>query len=813
MDDQPPPRKKSRFFANGKSRIGNLLHPFRKSSTHDETNKSNQATDSSSFLNSSDTSSPSPQSGAEQQPATSTQVNYPTTTPAHRAGPGQNDNGASHFQHRQQPSLPESEEDTDIESDHDHDHGPLEEADGSDQENNIPCRASAITPALDRLTVRTNRPKAVYGVEQLLPPGSNSHISIFGGSQPSASTSVTTPDDIPLLQQGLERQPAPFTFRANQSLSAFPPNQHSTRPFGNSLAQMSQQASHDDSGPLGQSSQPSRGPLPTARGHGYIDTDRDAHGRLLPSNQRFDPFPQGVRPVNLPDTGITSLPFKTRVSVNSTPLHIRDPDATVPDNLYSSPGRIERAKNYARISRKRKRPDAILPPPAYVYKRTNDPNFNILDAVLLYPELVFAFASILPVNDLVNLYSISRDFHTIIDTRFTTVILGQALSKARESARIYQFRCYNHLCRNDPATRIPHPNIRFAEQNIPRKIPSFRWLRMILHREKVIHELMTVFAEDGIPLPHRCRLALKRLWFLMDVPDNARRIGFVHNEHFLTDLDLYFAACFFTKLDMRLNDPTSGEKRDGMRKLLLAQRGFTPILRVLKREIWTTRYELMREWIKYKYQPAPDEQGLDMFGIPSSEIGKGRLEYWGLRGQRELQRNPEILMRPDQLIVREAFRRGFRFDKHYVRFMMYGYVRPDTLEDYAPREYGRRITELSEDEYEVDDIVGGVSALGIDDEGHDTLLDLGRPNRGSIFTIVRDPTSQDELKKRETSRKMASMCREWWLREMKDTGKFNPDEMIPGSDGEDDEDDEDGADADADDDNKDEHEHEAEAQD
>ncbi|KAK5050008.1 hypothetical protein LTR84_004127 [Exophiala bonariae] len=772
MVDQPPPRKKSRFFTEGKSKIGNLLHPFRKSTAHDEANNFNQTASAGSSTLPNDTQSThsqtaSPSSSSTQalaQPSSAqSHLRRPPTAsyPPYNLRSRQVNNETLRAQTRHQSSSAMSEDDTDIESNHgDEHHG---EPDESDQENKSPSRASTITPALDRLAVKAPRPRAIYGVEELDPTGA--HVSIFGRGQPITSTSASNP---PLLQQGLETERAPFTFRADQRLTAFPPNQQSATPRGQILAQMSMQGVHQDTGPLSQSSRPLQG-HPPAQGPGYIDTDRDAQGNILPVNQRYDPWVNGRRPVNLPNTGITSLPFKT------TPLHLSNPDATVPDNLYTSPGRIEHAHMWAKISRKRKRPDTILPPPAYVYKRTNDPNFNILNAILLYPELVFAFASILPVKDLINLYAISRDFHTIIDTRFTTVILGQALSKARESARIFQFRCYNHMCRNDPATRMPHPNIRLAERNIPRKIPSFRWLRMILHREKVIHELMTVFAEDGIPLPARCRLALKRMWFLMDIPDNARRIGSIHNRNFMSDLDLYFAACFFTKLDMRLNDPTSGEKRDGMRKLLLGQRSLTTVLQVLKRDIWTTRYELMQEWIKFKYVPAADEAGMDIFGVPAAEIGRGHLEYWGKRGKKDLGRQPELLMRPDSLVMREALRRGFRFDVHYVRFMLYGYVRPDTLEDYAPREYGRRIEELN-DEYEIDDIVGGVSALGVGDEGYDPLLDLGRPNRPSVSTAVQHPTTKEELDNRSKSKDMAALCREWWLKEMQESGRLDLDD-------------------------------------
>ena len=216
---------------------------------------------------------------------------------------------------------------------------------------------------------------------------------------------------------------------------------------------------------------------------------------------------------NIPNTGIINLPLHVtltptrRPCANGTSLdRIR---STFLPTLYMSPNRLE---NAVAASRKRKRTGIILPPPAYIYTRTNSPNFNIFPAILLYPELCFHLSTHLPLNSLVALYAISRDFHTILDSRFTTVILSQSLAKAPESSRVFPFRCYAHLCRKDPASRIPHPDPVKARAGISRAVPSFRWLRMVLWREKVVHEIMAIMAEDGVPLPSRCSLALKRMW-------------------------------------------------------------------------------------------------------------------------------------------------------------------------------------------------------------------------------------------------------------------------------------------------------------
>lgn len=235
------------------------------------------------------------------------------------------------------------------------------------------------------------------------------------------------------------------------------------------------------------------------------------HREYDPSRGGSSTQPHSI--TNIPNTGISNLPLHatltpTRYARAKATTRER-PRSTVPRTLYTSPNRVERA---VVASHKRKRAGLILPPPAYIYTRTNSPDFNIFPAILLYPELCFHLAAHFTIESLVALYAISRDFHTILDSRFTTVILSQSLAKAPESSRIFPFRCYAHLCRRDPAARIPHPDSEKARLGISRAVPSFRWLRMVIWREKVVHEIMAIMAEDGVPLPSRCSLALKRMW-------------------------------------------------------------------------------------------------------------------------------------------------------------------------------------------------------------------------------------------------------------------------------------------------------------
>lgn len=437
--------------------------------------------------------------------------------------------------------------------------------------------------------------------------------------------------------------------------------------------------------------------------------------------------------------------------------HPRSPPG-YPPNYYTSPNRVPNAAIVA--SRKRKRGWPAIAPEAHIYTRTNRPDFNIFGGILLYPELCFALAANLRVEDLISLYAISKDFHTIIDTRFATVVLSQSLRKCPESSRVYPFRCYKYLCRPDPAPRIPHPHPTKQAAGEIRKVPSFRWLRMVMFREKVCHEIVTIMAEDGVPLPSRCELALKRMWFLMDIPDNARRIGFMHSQKLITDLDLYFIMCFVVKLDLRFNDPTAPNRYHGLRKTLLTQRGLSPLWRALKRTTLSTRYDVLKMWVVAKYNPPPVEAGLPMFGLSGEKVGKMKMEYYGQKSTHDTGKPCTFLLRPDQLVMREIIRRKIAFSKHFLRCLLWGYADIVTLENYPPRTWDRRIKALV-DEYEADDECGGCVATGDDDD----LLDLAVVKPISMLVRQSGTATEESRTKQDL---FLEECMRWFEDESKE---------------------------------------------
>ena len=464
-----------------------------------------------------------------------------------------------------------------------------------------------------------------------------------------------------------------------------------------------------------------------------------------------------------------AFPYASRFPANERPFDgnwsvdaiCPRPPPGYPANHYTSPNRIRNAAFVA--SRKRKRGCPAVPPPAFIYVRTNNPNFNIFDGILLYPELCFALAANLPVNELLSLYAISKDFHTIIDTRFATVILSQSLRKCPESSRTFPFRCYKYLCRPDPAPRIPHPHPAKQAAGEIRKVPSFRWLKMVLFREKACHEIMTIMAEDGVPLPSRCELALKRMWFLMDIPDNARRIGYMHTSKLITDLDLYFMMCFVVKLDLRFNDPVAPNRYHGLRKILLTQRGLLPLWSALKRSTLLTKHDVLEMWVATKYTPLVEEEGLPMFGVSGEKIGKLRMEYWGERSTHETGKACTFLLRPDQLLMREIVRRKIMFSKHFLRCLLWGYVDIATMENYPPRRWDRRIKELDE-EYE--DGVDGCGDGGEPADGFkDDLLDIGVKKPISMLVATKDHVRAERMERKRKEDTFLQHCMDWYQEE------------------------------------------------
>lgn len=291
--------------------------------------------------------------------------------------------------------------------------------------------------------------------------------------------------------------------------------------------------------------------------------------------------------------------------------------------------------------------------------------FDILTAFFRNAELTLELAQHLDTPEFFSLYAISKDFHETVNNRLTTTILSHAEARFPESASIFPFRCYARLCIKDPAGR-PHPVQDRAVAGEVRPVPSFRWLQMVSFREKACRDIIKIMALDGMRLPGYCEFVLKKIWFMMDIPDNRRRVSIIRNPDIWSDLDLFFATMIFIKMDMRFNHPLRGSGGDGLRELVLSQPGLTMLWKALNRTIFRDTMDVTIACIRWNYMPRPYERGATVFGIPPGEVGTLQYEAWGKTG------STVKLYRPDDLVLMESIRRNLHLESSYTNMFLWG---------------------------------------------------------------------------------------------------------------------------------------------
>ena len=302
------------------------------------------------------------------------------------------------------------------------------------------------------------------------------------------------------------------------------------------------------------------------------------------------------------------------------------------------------------------------------------PGFNIFQALMGRSDLLSEFFRRLDIPTIMNLYSISREFHNMVNLYFASFMRANAEWHGPESADIFRFKVYRHLCRPDPVGR-PNP----ANENETRLVPSFRWLGMIHQRERAVSEIIQALADEGHRMPRRTSSTIKKLWLTMDVRNNYTRVGLIHNEDFWTNEDICLATLFFIKLDMRFLDPIDGIGYTGLRELLLGQKGLTVLWKALKREALTSFSELWQLYLRYGYVPPLHSRGGRIMGVPASEIGMGCRDLTVKTPEDPYQK--PFLLRPDELVLRESIRREMDLDKEFIEMMLWGYVDLETYTD------------------------------------------------------------------------------------------------------------------------------------
>lgn len=393
----------------------------------------------------------------------------------------------------------------------------------------------------------------------------------------------------------------------------------------------------------------------------------------------------------------SSLPLPTLSAFRERPTDTGSPNYTPPPTRYNTPLTLD----------------------------VDNDRFDIFDALLGYPELTLEMSKYLDVADLIKLYAISKRFHEVVNRTFTHLILGQARRRAPHASKIFVHRCYKSLCLKDPVGRtigysapktaqpakgVSRPRTGARSSDV-RLVPSFRWLKMVIYREAIVDKIVDSLAAEGHRFWPGVRLMLHKLWFTIDIADNKHRIGLIHNQDFWTDKDLHLAATFFLKLDMLFTNPLRIVKHVGMRKMLVNQRTLSTLAAVLAREKMRNEYELLQMYIEYKGLPHRREPRRTLFGITVQNMGSTSRETWHRNGRNRL-------LGPDELVTREAYRRGLRFPDQYIDMMLAGYIDRRTGQDIRTP-YVRRRLQTVEDVMAEIDICDGLADYNSEEDDED----------------------------------------------------------------------------------------------
>jgi hypothetical protein len=302
----------------------------------------------------------------------------------------------------------------------------------------------------------------------------------------------------------------------------------------------------------------------------------------------------------------------------------------------------------------------------------NEP-FDLLGRIMSRPELILCLVSWLLPADLLSLYSISKPFHWLMNSHFTTYIKAILRRRAPYALECFPFRWYRTLCVIDPVWRLrAAAEARLAAQGLDsgqaqirdiRMVPGFRYLQMVVNRHKVAAEIMKELWSRELKLPRGTFKTLFKCWFVMDIARNGLRIAVIHNRQYWTDQDLFFASHFFMKFEMACADPVDSKGERALSRLFLGLPTLTCMRNLLRGDYcW---WDVLRFKVCYDYVPQPQHRHLPIFGIPPHLVGRFCMEGWGQGNSR--------LMRVDELVMREAIRRNIHMNQHYLNFMMYGF--------------------------------------------------------------------------------------------------------------------------------------------
>lgn len=295
------------------------------------------------------------------------------------------------------------------------------------------------------------------------------------------------------------------------------------------------------------------------------------------------------------------------------------------------------------------------------------PPFNIYKSLLRHPNLFFQCALRLPYDTIISLYAIDKEFHYRLNKYSVSLIHDYARYHAPLVSQIFSWVFFPELCISDPMLRPMD-----GREWLARDVPGFRWIGMVLHRQRIIRGILTNLGVEGLRVPRGCEAVLAKFWCVMECKTIMLRQAFLQDINIWSNQEILLFQLLLMKLDMRLSDPVLGNGIGELSHLLLTQKGLEMVYNVLTRQV-KIGYDTVTELLIRTYLNGDLDTNTHTWlddelynGVPEEEWGLLCKDGWHVDGKR--------MDSVVDMIISEGIRRGLDVQKYYLEFAVYGSV-------------------------------------------------------------------------------------------------------------------------------------------
>lgn len=294
--------------------------------------------------------------------------------------------------------------------------------------------------------------------------------------------------------------------------------------------------------------------------------------------------------------------------------------------------------------------------------------FNVYKAILRHNNLFFQFALRLPYSTMINLYAIDKEFHYRLNKYSLSLIHDYARYHAPLAGHIFSWTLYPQVCISDPMLRPMDDR-----EWLARDVPGFRWIGMIIWRQKIVRSILTMLSMEGHRVPAACEGALMKFWCLMEMNTTKMRLLFLQDKNIWTAADIVHFQLLLMKLDMRFTDPVLGNGAGQLAPLLLGQKSLITLWKILSGNE-KLNYDKTCDMIVKTYRLEDLDTDENPWLDDVFDVVPGGPRRGGLLARENWHPDGAKMDHVVDMVITEGIRRELHVQQYYIDFVLYGFV-------------------------------------------------------------------------------------------------------------------------------------------